>query len=177
MSFQQSDVDKWLADNPDLARRNGINVPSVKNVGKSSAITAKPHAPLEQKKKDMNKAETFYSYELERMKQHGEIRSWKYEGIKLILAEKTGITIDFLVWMKNGDICLHEVKGFWKSTGKPHFEDDARAKLKIAAELFPEFQVFAVWFDGSQFQFEYFTSRKLMLQDYARRNDLITKGD
>jgi hypothetical protein len=157
VNLQQTDLDKWLRDNPDLARRNGLlkESPTI-----STPTMSKPKPPLEQKRA-MNKAETFYSYELERLKQHGEIKSWKYEGLKLRLAEKTTYTPDFLVWMKNGDICLYEVKGFWKNKGKPHFEDEARVKLKVAAELFPEFAVWAVWFDGSQFQYEYFGSRRI----------------
>lgn len=119
----------------------------------------KVNAPAKSKSKGMNKAETFYSYELERQRQHGEIRTWKFEAIRFILAERTTYTPDFLVWMKNGDICLHEVKAVWRSTGKSHWEDDARAKIKIAAELFPEFQFYGVWWDGGQFNYEYFGSR------------------
>ena len=124
------------------------------------------------REKGMNKAEAFYSYELERMKQAGEIRSWKFEGVKLFLAERTTYTPDFLVWMKNGDIALYEVKAVWKSKGKPHWEDDARAKTKIAAELFPEFLFWAVWWEDNHFEYEYFGSRRIGYETIGERNRL-----
>lgn len=54
---------------------------------------------------------------------------FKFEGIKLRLADNTFYTPDFAVMLTNGALEMHEVKGYW--------QDDARAKIKIAADLYP----------------------------------------
>ncbi len=53
----------------------------------------------------------------------------EFEAIKLRLAAKTHYTPDFAVLLADGSFELHEVKGFWR--------EDARIKIKIAAEKFP----------------------------------------
>ena len=77
----------------------------------------------------MNKLEAEYSRELETAKQTGLILWWAYEAIKFRLADRTFYTPDFIVMRCDGEMQAHEVKGFW--------EDDARVKIKVAAELFP----------------------------------------
>lgn len=77
----------------------------------------------------MNGNESDYSALLERKKAAGEIDWYKFEGIKLRLADNTFYTPDFAVMQSGGMIELHEVKGFWA--------DDARAKIKIAADMYP----------------------------------------
>lgn len=77
----------------------------------------------------MNKLETKYAALLEVRKRAGEIEWYAFDSIKLRLADKAFYTPDFLVMLANGDIEVHEVKGFW--------EDDARVKIKVAAALFP----------------------------------------
>ena len=52
-----------------------------------------------------------------------------FEGIKLRLADNTFYTPDFAVMSADGVMECHEVKGFW--------QDDARAKIKVAADLYP----------------------------------------
>lgn len=59
----------------------------------------------------------------------GEVAWFKFEGIKLRLADNTFYTPDFAVMLADGALEMHEVKGFW--------QDDARAKIKIAADLYP----------------------------------------
>lgn len=59
----------------------------------------------------------------------GEILWHRFEGIKLRLADNTFFTPDFAVLAADGVMELHEVKGFW--------QDDARAKIKIAADQYP----------------------------------------
>lgn len=83
----------------------------------------------------MNKTEAAYQHRLEMLKRAGEILDYKFEPFKLILAPKTTYTPDFLVILKN-EIQVHEVKGFWR--------DDARVKIKIAAEMFYWMRFFAV---------------------------------
>ena len=54
---------------------------------------------------------------------------FKFEGVKLRLADNIFYTPDFAVMLADGVLEMHEVKGFW--------QDDARAKIKIAADLYP----------------------------------------
>lgn len=65
----------------------------------------------------------------------GEIAWYRFEGVKLRLANNTFYTPDFAVMRRNGEIEIHEVKGFWT--------DDARVKTKVAAAQYP-FQFIAV---------------------------------
>jgi hypothetical protein len=81
------------------------------------------------KGRGMNVLETDYAAHLEVRKWAGEIEWWGYECIKLRLADNTFYTPDFLVLCNDGTLEVHEVKGFW--------EDDARVKIKVAAENFP----------------------------------------
>lgn len=78
---------------------------------------------------ERNKTEQAYENFLTALQQAGSILWFKFEGIKLRLADNTFYTPDFAVMLANGQMELHEVKGFW--------QDDARAKIKIAAELYP----------------------------------------
>lgn len=77
----------------------------------------------------MNKTEAAYAATLDARRHAGEVAWFKFEGIKLRLADNTFYTPDFAVMLANGALEMHEVKGFW--------QDDARAKIKIAADLFP----------------------------------------
>lgn len=77
----------------------------------------------------MNKTEQAYHDRLELLRRAGEIQWFKFEGIKLRLADNTTYTADFAVMAADGTLELHEVKGFW--------QDDARVKIKVAAELYP----------------------------------------
>lgn len=78
----------------------------------------------------MNKLETRYSEYLFFRKKAGDILDYRYEAIKLKLASSTFYTPDFMVLTTEGFVELHEVKGgIW--------EDDARVKIKVAAEMFP----------------------------------------
>ncbi len=62
-------------------------------------------------------------------KRAGEIAWYRFEGIKLRLADNTFYTPDFAVMLATGEMELHEVKGFWT--------DDARVKTKVAADQYP----------------------------------------
>lgn len=59
----------------------------------------------------MNKTETAYAQELELRKRYGEIAWYRFEGIKLRLADNTFYTPDFAVMLANGQLEMHEVKG------------------------------------------------------------------
>lgn len=77
----------------------------------------------------MNKTEQAYADHLARLQHAGEILWFKFEGVKLRLADNTFYSPDFAVMMSDGRIQIHEVKGFW--------QDDARVKIKVAADLYP----------------------------------------
>lgn len=77
----------------------------------------------------MNKTETAYSTHLNLLQAAGEILWHRFEGLKLRLADNTFYTPDFAVMAADGVIECHEVKGFW--------EDDARVKIKVAADQYP----------------------------------------
>jgi hypothetical protein len=54
---------------------------------------------------------------------------YRFEGVKLRLADNCFLTPDFAVMLADGRMQMHEVKGFWT--------DDARVKTKVAAEAYP----------------------------------------
>ena len=95
----------------------------------------------------MNKTEAAYGDYLELRRRAGEVAWFKFEGLKLRLADSTFYTPDYAVMLIDGAIECHEVKGHW--------QDDARAKIKIAAELYP-FRFVAVQRDGGRWKFEDF---------------------
>ena len=77
----------------------------------------------------LNTTEAVYQQQLEARNKAGEILWYKFEGVKLRLADNTFYTPDFAVMLSNGQMEMHEIKGHW--------QDDARVKIKVAAELFP----------------------------------------
>lgn len=77
----------------------------------------------------MNKTEQAYADRLSLLQHAGEVAWFKFEGVKLRLADNTFYSPDFAVMLASGELEMHEVKGFW--------QDDARAKIKIAADLYP----------------------------------------
>jgi hypothetical protein len=77
----------------------------------------------------MNKTEAAYERDLRDAQSLGDILWYRFEGLKLRLADNTFYTPDFAVMASDGVMECHEVKGFWR--------DDARAKIKIAAEQYP----------------------------------------
>lgn len=76
-----------------------------------------------------NKLESAYADYLEGRKQAGEILWYKFEGIKLRLADNCFFNPDFAVMLKSGEIQFHEVKGYMR--------DDAAVKIKVAADEYP----------------------------------------
>ena len=76
-----------------------------------------------------NKTETAYEQYLTLLLRAGEIVWFKFEGVKLRLADSTFYTCDFAVMSKDHVLEMHEVKGFWT--------DDARVKIKVAADMYP----------------------------------------
>lgn len=77
----------------------------------------------------LNKTEQAYAAHLERLRAAGQIVWHRFEGVKLRLADNTFYTPDFAVMAADGVMEMHEVKGFWT--------DDARVKIKVAADQYP----------------------------------------
>jgi hypothetical protein len=105
----------------------------------SPAPAAAPAAGLQRlyalgrlKDGERNKTEERYEQFLAEQKLAGAIRWFMFEGIKLKLAPLTTLTIDFNVMRADGVFEMHDVKG-----SKAIVTDDARAKTKVAAAMFP----------------------------------------
>lgn len=98
-----------------------------------------------------NKTEAEYGRLLELRKRAGEIEWYAFEGITLKLADDTRYTPDFAVMLAGGVIEMHEIKGRWM--------EDAKVKIKVAAERFP-FRFVAVYKlnkkDGGGWRYEEF---------------------
>lgn len=78
----------------------------------------------------MNRLEAEYSKQLELERAAGEILWWRFEAVKLRLADNTFLTVDFAVMTApDGVLEMRETKGFMM--------DDANVKLKVAAANFP----------------------------------------
>lgn len=78
---------------------------------------------------ELNKTEAVYAERLRALEASGQVLLHKFEGLKLRLADNTFYTPDFAVMAADGVMECHEVKGHW--------QDDARAKIKIAAAMYP----------------------------------------
>ena len=77
----------------------------------------------------MNGTESRYASLLEVRKRAGEIQWYAFEMVTIKLAADTRYTPDFCVMIANGELEFHETKG--------RMQDDALAKIKVAARLFP----------------------------------------
>lgn len=95
----------------------------------------------------MNKLEREYAQRLEMLRVGGVVAWYSFDAVKLRLAASTFYTPDFLVMLSCGALEVHEVKGHW--------EDDARVKIKVAADKFP-FRFVAVSKVSGDWKFEEF---------------------
>lgn len=77
----------------------------------------------------MNKTEAAYADTLAWQMREGLVAWFKFEGVKLRLADNTFYSPDFVVMLADGSLECHEVKGFWT--------DDARVKIKVASDMYP----------------------------------------
>jgi hypothetical protein len=78
---------------------------------------------------ELNKTEQAYEATLKDMMANGDVLWYKFEGLKLRLADNTFYTPDFFLMYCDGKLEAHEVKGYW--------QDDARVKIKVAADMYP----------------------------------------
>ncbi len=80
----------------------------------------------------MNKTEAAYAAHLESMRAAGQVLWFRFEGLKLRLADNTFLTVDFAVMVADGRLEMHDCKG-----SKAIYQDDAKVKMKVAAEQYP----------------------------------------
>jgi hypothetical protein len=92
----------------------------------------------------MNKTEAAYGRNLELRKHAGEVLWYGFEKMTFKLADDTRYTPDFVLMLSSGQLEAHEVKGTTTKENSagvkrkaPYFRDDAKTKIKIAAELVP----------------------------------------
>ena len=78
----------------------------------------------------LNKTEAEYAGMLDARQRAGEVAWYRFEAIKIRLADNTFYTPDFLVLLADMSLEIHEVKGAFVM-------DDAKVKLKLAAETCP----------------------------------------
>ena len=84
----------------------------------------------------MNKTEALYAETiLEPRKLAGEILDYWFEQITLKIADDCRYTPDFLVMLADASLECHEIKAEWANGQR--MKDDARVKLKVAAQIFP----------------------------------------
>ncbi len=84
----------------------------------------------------LNRTEQAYRAHLDAQVHAGLVLDYRFEALKLRLADNTFYSPDFVVQLADRTLEVHEVKGFWT--------DDARVKIKVAAALFPWFRFVAV---------------------------------
>lgn len=97
----------------------------------TSMTTCRVAARATHKRGVMNGYERDYAAVLRGRMACGDIVGFWFEGLQLNLAPKLKCTYtpDFMVQLPDGTIEFHEVKGRW--------EDDARVKIKVAADKWP----------------------------------------
>ena len=103
-----------------------------RKVAPKKTVTQRMQALGRMKTGQMNKTEERFAQMLELERHAGKVQWWKFEGIKLMLAKNTSITVDFGVLPDTGILTMIDVKG-----SKAMVTDDARVKMKLAAELYP----------------------------------------
>lgn len=104
---------------------------------------------------EMNHTEARYARYLETLRLAGEILSWHFEDHALVLSHNvkggrngSSYTPDFRVRIADGDgvrIEFHDCKGYSAKEHGPWIEPDAREKIKVAAELYPDYLFVVVW--------------------------------
>lgn len=133
------DIDESTGKAKRLPSRLGTN----SGVAPRREAVAPPPGPRIQPKpadgdtpKYRSKLEARYAGYLEALRHTGEIRTVRYEAIRLELAPNTTILVDFFVELPDRTCELHEVKGFMR--------EDAWIKLKVGAARWPHYRWFVV---------------------------------
>lgn len=103
----------------------------------------------------MTRLEEKYARHLQDRLNAHEIEWYLYEAWKFRLADDTFYTPDFIIVTNDLRIEAHEVKALWH-TGKPGWKDDARVKIKVAAEMHPIRFIAATLMRDGNWEFEEF---------------------
>ncbi len=82
---------------------------------------------------EMNKYEAEHAWLLEAMRRNGEIQWYRFNPLRLILGADCTYQPDFMVLLADGTVEFQNVKGGF-------FRDDAKVKLRVAAQEFPMFR-------------------------------------
>lgn len=138
---------RWTPEQLDALQKFRAEKSGMKNRSEPQAVATHKAARPRYESGKMNKTESAYAQTLDIQKRTGEIVDYKFEALKFRLAKKTFYTPDFFVVKHNG-FEIHEVKGFWR--------DDARVKIKVAAEMFRWFKFVAVTKKKGSWSFENF---------------------
>jgi len=119
---------RWTEDQlADHLKRTGVPAPA-QHVDVSDP-PFKPMARGKMPEQGMNKTEAAYAQHLEARKLAGEVLWYRYEAIKVRLADGAYYTPDFAVLTSDCMLECHETKGFWREA--------ARVRIKVAAEAYP----------------------------------------
>lgn len=101
----------------------------------------------------MNRTETRYAVHLAALKAQGRVQWYAFEPVTWRLAKRLSYTPDFLVVNADGVLECHEVKASRRVGDKrvALWTEDARAKIKMAAEQYPMILFVAVheWGPGT----------------------------
>jgi hypothetical protein len=124
---QQAAYDRQMAHYRDVEAEDRERIAALKGV------TAKGV----QRPGKMNQTETAYARHLDQWRQFHKVLWWIFEPGGLRLADRTFYHPDFAVMMADRTLEMHDTKAPWKGDLKPHWEDDARVKIKVAADRFP----------------------------------------
>lgn len=111
--------------------------------GKLAPRDTKPSAPRKGKDAlfalgrlktgEKNKTEQRYEDQVLRVGvMTGAVLWYRFEGVKLRIADNTFLTVDYAVLPADGILTMIDVKG-----GPAVIQDDARVKMKVAAEAYP----------------------------------------
>jgi hypothetical protein len=99
-------------------RQESLGRRSCQCVEQPGAVALIPRALGRLKTGQRNRTEAAYEAVLELRKHAGEVLWYRFEALKLRLADNCFLTPDFAVMLHDGRLQMHEVKGFWT--------DDAR---------------------------------------------------
>jgi len=116
---------------------------------------AKGRRPKSNQAGRMTKAEAAFRDRLTVDVNRGIIQWFRFEALKLRLADRTWYTPDFVVMDEACILNCFEIKEIWAKDGKPHWEDDARVKFKVVAEQYPILQFTAAAWNRSTGQWTF----------------------
>jgi serine phosphatase RsbU (regulator of sigma subunit) len=123
-----------------------ISDDQAKVLGIAEHIPPKVRRATNLDEKGQNKLEAKYDRYLADLKHAGLIRDYYFEAVKFRLAARTFYTPDFVVVTLDGATEVRETKGF--------FREDARVKIKVAAEKYPHIRWVVVRWVGGEWEYE-----------------------